>query len=364
MEPTMSEEDSTKPQVTCLAIGDPHYKTSNLRYAKQMENKIWELLEERNPTFIVILGDTLHRHEKLNVYPHKMATDFIEHLSADYPVYLLIGNHDRPDNDHYLTDIHPFNCLKNYSTGNINVVDIGLTDTIYGKKCLFIPYVPKGRFDDVIKSLDLDPDDLKDVDMIFAHQEFRGAKNGGVISEDGDVWPLCRPPVISGHIHEFDKLQHNITYTGTPFQHSFGDRPDKSVSFITFNDSGYEHERVYLDLPKRKSIRMSPKDATTFTPPIVDDPSLIRIIITGTRGEIRALIKTGFTEAWSKSGFKVDFKYLKTDDTIVIPLKRDGDILTQLSAMNVTTSYRSALLTEISKHPEQLVWFNELFGTA
>ena len=350
--------------LTCLVIGDPHFKTDNLRYATQMIEKVWQLNQTKNPDFVVMLGDTLHTHEKINVFAQKTATDFIARLSSDVPVFLLIGNHDRPHNDHYLTDIHPFTGLE-YAATSLEIVNKGLVETIKGRQLVFIPYVPNGRFDEAISSLGLDPEHLDEVAMIFAHQEFKGAKMGGIISEVGDVWPLDRPPVISGHIHDFDKLQHNLIYTGTPFQHAFGDRDDKTVSFITFTKTGFDHERISLGLPVRRTFRMSPNKATTFKPPIVDDPALVRIVITGTHGEVKALIKTGFTEAWSKAGYKVSFKYLKSD-AVTDPLNVSAgsvDIATQLAAMRSTVSYRTALLNQISSDDQQLRWFNKLFGT-
>ncbi|GAG10401.1 unnamed protein product, partial [marine sediment metagenome] len=222
--------------LTCLAIGDPHFKSNNLRYARQMVDKVWELANEKNPNFIVILGDVLHTHEKINVFALKEAIQFMSALGTEFPVYLLIGNHDRPHNDHYLTDVHPFVGLERSAT-SLEVVDLGLVKNIKGRNFVFMPYVPNGRFDEALDSLDLDPNNLTDITMVFAHQEFRGAKMGGIISDKGDVWPLDRPHVTSGHIHDYDKLQHNITYVGTPFQHAFGDRADKTVSFITFNGS-------------------------------------------------------------------------------------------------------------------------------
>ena len=347
--------------LSCLAIGDPHFKTQNLRYARQMTEKVWSIARSRKPSFIVILGDVLHTNEKINAFAQKDATEFIGDLSREFQVYLLIGNHDRPDNDHYLTDVHPFIGLK-YAGTSLDVIDKGLIETIDGRKFVFLPYVPDGRFDDAIRSLDLDPDNLSDVTMLFAHQTFKGAKMGHKIAgtEPGkpvDVWPLTRPPVISGHIHDFAKLQPNLIYTGTPLQHAFGDRDDKTVSFITFNETGFEHERIDLKLPTRRTFRLKPSEVADFTPPIVDDPSLVKIIITGTQGENRALIKSGFTESWSSSGYLVGFKYLKE-------AKESVDLKQWAKHTTVNKSYRTALLESINTEPGQLSWFNRLFDAS
>ena len=347
----------------CLAIGDPHFKPNNLKYARQMADKVWKLAVDKNPRFIVILGDTLHTHEKINMFAQKEAVKFILKLSSEFETYLLIGNHDRPDNDHYLTDAHPFTGLKD-TISNLTVVDKGLVKEIDGKKIVFMPYVPDGRFDEALRTLDVDPEDLTGVSMIFAHQTFKGAKKGAKIAGEDDSpvdeWSLDRPPVISGHIHDFDYLQPNLIYTGTPFQHAFGDRDDKTVSLVTIAESGFEHERVPLDLPVRRTFRVKPQDVPTFKPPVVDDPSLVRIVITGTQGDIRTAIKSGFTKAWSTSGYKVAFKYLK-DQLSEVEDSESLDVNTWIARRSVAKSYRTSLLESLKEKPDELAWFNQLF---
>jgi len=351
---------------TCLAIGDPHFKPSNLKYAKQMADKVWELASDKNPRFVVILGDVLHTHEKINMFAHQEAVKFILDISSEFNTYLLIGNHDRPDNDHYLTNVHPFTGLKG-TVSNLTVVDSGLVTEIDGKKIVFMPYVPDGRFDEALRTLDVDPENMSDISMIFAHQTFKGAKMGAKIAGEDDSpvdeWPVNRPPIISGHIHDFDHLQPNLIYTGTPFQHAFGDRDDKTVSLVTINDSevySFDHERISLGLPTRRTFRVKPEDVPDFKPPVVEDPSLVRIVITGTQGDIKTVVKSGFTKAWLTSGYKVVFKYHKEHvDEIKTPESLNID--TWISRRSNAKSFRATLLETLKEKPDELAWFNELF---
>jgi len=76
-----------------------------------------------------------------------------------------------------------------------------------------------------------------DVTCYFAHQEIIGAKMGAIVSKEGDVWPAENSLMISGHIHDYDMLQPNMIYTGTPLMHGVGDKDDKTVSMFTFDEN-------------------------------------------------------------------------------------------------------------------------------
>ena len=113
---------------------------------------------------------------------------------------------------------------------------------------------------------------------IFAHQEFKGAKMGAIISEKGDIWEKELPPVFSGHIHDFQILD-NIVYTGTPFQHSFFDSTDKALLKLSFNKSDFEWEKIYLEnVIKKKAIKLSIKNFLEFD---FDKKFLYKVIIEG-----------------------------------------------------------------------------------
>lgn len=215
----------------CLTIGDPHFKTKNKKETDLMVTKTLELIDQIKPDFVVILGDTLDTHEKIHVVPLTQAILWIEKIASRLPVYLLIGNHDRPNNSDFLSGYHPFQGLKGKK--NITVVDTTIADEIQGHQFLFVPYVPNGRFTEAL-TYGCSSENIPSLTTIFAHQEFFGAKMGAIISTSGDKWPLTYPFVVSGHIHDYSIPQENIVYTGTPMQHAFGDSSHKTISLFTF----------------------------------------------------------------------------------------------------------------------------------
>lgn len=242
-----------------LLIGDPHFKVSNSLESEQFHDEVMRTVKERQEEidFVVVLGDTLDTHEKIHVQPFCRAINFLRCLSSLKKTYVLIGNHDRINNNVYLTDEHPFSSLKNQSDDLI-IIDNTFSE---GRFC-FVPYVPNGRFLEAIDS------NFEGKECFFAHQEFSGCKMGGIISENGDEWDEDFPPVFSGHIHDFQKPQENIIYTGTPYQHSFSDDEDKGIYILNFRDKNdWELQKIELNIVKKKYISMTVSEFEKYTVP-------------------------------------------------------------------------------------------------
>lgn len=226
------------PSCRCLTIGDPHIKVGNERETTIMFASFIALAREMKPDIIVVMGDVLDTHDHISLKAFCRAIPFLKTLSEIAPLYTLIGNHDRPNNSDFMSDNHPFAALSEWK--NTVVVNVTTYATINGIPMVFVPYVYPGRFIEAMehKSARVIGGDLiprwREAAVIFAHQEFRGAKMGIIRSVVGDEWSLSHPQVISGHIHEYQILQKNIIYVGTPIQHGFGEGTDKTVSFFVF----------------------------------------------------------------------------------------------------------------------------------
>ena len=262
-----------------LLIGDPHFKVSNPLESRQFHDEVLKNIKnlEKQIDFIVILGDILDTHEKIHMQPFCRAINFLKMVATFKRTFVLIGNHDRINNNVYMTDEHPFSSLKG-SIDNLVIVD----KTYFEEGFCFVPYVPNGRFLEAIG------DNLERSDCFFAHQEFSGCKMGGIISENGDEWDEKFPPVFSGHIHDHQIPQKNIIYTGTPFQHSFGDDEDKGIFLLKFeNESSWELQKIELEIIKKKSVTMNISEFKDYKIPkncllkigFVGDPVLIKKIV-------------------------------------------------------------------------------------
>jgi DNA repair exonuclease SbcCD nuclease subunit len=256
-----------------LAIGDPHFKLDNVLETEAMVKDILDIARQTEPDYIVCLGDVLDRFSNIHVSPLVRATSFLRQLSLIAHLILIVGNHDRPNNSVFCTDQHPFTSLKDWT--NTTVVDKPTKIA----NMLAVPYVPNGRFYEALAMVD-----TSDVEVILAHQEFRGAKMGAIVSTSGDEWEPDLPLVISGHIHDYQRLQPNIVYVGTPIQHGYGDREDKTISLFEMGDEIVEKRYSLPSVPIKRTVRITAEQAATYVPPKGD---LIKLIVSGTKDALK-----------------------------------------------------------------------------
>lgn len=352
--PNMDSSLMDPNNVSCIAIGDPHFKASNVSESKAMVDKICEKIVELDPTFVVCLGDVLHTHEKIHIEPLCLATSFIIRMAQLKPTYVIIGNHDRPNNSDFLTDRHAFNGLKNHP--NINIIDTTKEENIGAYKFVFVPYVYPGRFMEALEKLE---DPLNNTKAIFAHQEFMGAKMGAIVSEAGDPWPIKNPLTISGHIHDYDDLQTNLIYTGTPMQHAFGDRSDKTISFFKFMqkstddqslNSGWEQTRIDLNLIKRKIVRIKCSELNDNWQPPAN--CLVKVTLYGSSSELKTIMKHPRVKELQKLGISIAYK--EDRNCLKSPLKNPTP----------HQNYLHSLYQEISADPELVKVYTEIFSTS
>lgn len=230
-----------------LLIGDPHFEVKNLDLMKRATDEILDLIDRRKPEACVVLGDTLHTHEKLHLLALTQAVTWLRSIAERCHLYLLIGNHDRINNQDFMSPIHPFVGLK--ETQNITVVDTSIWDK--ASNCVFVPYVPPGRFHEALVATGYTPGDNTSPAAIFAHQEFRGCKLGNAPSTDGDVWSDAYPTVYSGHIHMYHTLP-GVVYVGTFHQQNYGEDADKAVMFL---ENGKTSRVPLMSIPTRVTLK-------------------------------------------------------------------------------------------------------------
>ena len=185
---------------------------------------------------------------------------------------------------------------------------------------------------------------------------------GAIQSAVGDEWSLAWPYVISGHIHDYDQLSGNIVYVGTPIQHAFGDRDDKTISMFTWGEQ-VQHvdpsipiapveERIDLSVPKKMIIHLSCAEVANYVPPL---DRQIKIVITGSSAEIKSAMKLQNVKTLVSSGIKVVYKDVPTATplTLVTPNRSTGPIL----------KYGSRLYIALNNDADLTEMFTRLFGS-
>lgn len=256
-------------------IGDLHFKTDNTDSIRKFTEKVIPSIKEKNPDYIVVLGDVLHNHERLHTIPFNFAISFLKTLSELKPTYVLVGNHDMINNQQFLTEQHWMNALKNCD--NLIVVDKIVELKIDEYLILFLPFIPTGRFKEALNTYE---HDWKYAKLIFAHQEFLGANLGGKISEDGDAWKQKYPFVISGHIHGSQYVNENIFYVGEAIPSL-----TKTINAFVNICEEIKIEEIDLKLPKKVNYHISFEDINTFV--VEDHDNINNIYISSTHEEFK-----------------------------------------------------------------------------
>ncbi len=290
-----------------LFIGDIHIKMSNILKVNSILEKVQgkTLWKGDTPTLAVLAGDILDTHERLHTQLMNKALELILALADHMPTFVLVGNHDYINNSQFCSNEHWMVSLKTLEGHhNFTIVDRPLTYHVNDHTFTFVPYVPEGRFVEALNKY-LDKTWLTST-CIFAHQTFKGAKMGAIISEDGDVWDPFWPHVISGHIHERQRPQENVLYPGSIINHTFSYNSQGCFTFTFIKDvSGYLEDEIDLGFKKKKSIHLKAQNIRPNSKFEID-PENLKYAITGSFVEIRALkplVRTLF--GTSKVNFKI-----------------------------------------------------------
>lgn len=291
-----------------LFVGDVHVKFDNL------ENvcRLIEFARQFNDADIAVLaGDVLDTHERVNTQLMNKALELI--CSFNMTTYVLVGNHDFIDNSQFCSSNHWMTAIKQFGRETYVSRDVG--NSVVDKEVivvdhplrvadlLMVPYVPPGRF---VEALDSFTPSWKEVSCIFAHQEFRGCKMGAITSVAGDVWDETYPLVISGHIHDKQRLQRNVFYPGNVFGTS-----EIWVFEIVAKGNNVSELSVKLDLVIAKTEYVTVNEINDILPPF---NSLIRYSVEGTIPEIAEFKKSERCKQL-RTTCKVVFRERKTTDS-------------------------------------------------
>jgi hypothetical protein len=285
---------------SAFVIGDPHFKKNNLHRMEEYIEKLIPCVSAKKPTFIVILGDTLHEHSIIRMQPYIASLEMIDKLREIAHVYLLIGNHDMLTGNEFLTGVHSFYPLRYWE--NVTIVDKPIISEYGDKKFLFCPYVPRGRF---IEALNTTGDCWEFVDCIFAHQEIKGCRMGSGVSIMGDTWSDDYPPIISGHMHCPQKFK-NVHYPGGDYV--------RTPWLVTFDSEKLNIQEIDLGVKERISLSFTVEEAKNYNPEFHTGYD-VKIKISGTDEEISAFKKSATKKKLDKA-VQTDCVAVKRTDTV------------------------------------------------
>jgi len=310
-----------------LAIGDQHFKLDNIAQVDIFISKLQKHLDFENYDVIVSGGDLLDTHERLHTQCLNKAIEYLKVLSSHTKTFVLVGNHDMINPSQFLTSNHWLNVIKEWNNKmyDITVVDKPIIYSQDDEKITLCPFVPDGMF---VQALDtITDDDWKQTDVVFGHQTLNGVKMGAIVAENIEEWCDNYPTLVSFHVHDMQKVNDNLFYTGASMQHSFSENIKKYLMKIYVNDDvDIDDEKIAfinndvvikkldIGVPRRKIINCSTTDLENMTkigdivPSLYrNDMFILKVVVSGNISEFKAVKKKEMVKKLM-SKYKVIFK--------------------------------------------------------
>jgi len=297
-----------------LFIGDPHFKIKNVEYISLFTSRVLSIVRSNTLDFVVVAGDLLDSHDRVDVEPLNLALHFIHSLRQHNHTFVLVGNHDYKNNQQFLSDHHWMNALKHWS--NVTIVDDIVQHSVGSETFLLVPYVPPGRFVEAIETK-VPADDITTFRAVFAHQEFYNCKMGPIESKCGDKWDLNWPIVISGHIHDKQWSQANVYYPGSAMQHAFGQSSENTVSILDWTKDELAYEEIDLKMPKLTIKYLTINDVMKPLSFKNKEFRKYKIVLEGCQEEFKTFKKNLRYKQLLDEGFKISFKFKNVEHTCV-----------------------------------------------
>lgn len=220
-----------------LRIGDPHIKPSNLEEAEDLMHFINDVILERQPDRIEILGDLFHTHAIVRLEVLEFWVEWLDVLlTHEIPLYVLRGNHDMASDQENCPSV--FSVFKLIKKKHFHYCDNPRADQKIDGPFAYISY-----YGDHKAFIDVANNCAKEgAKVLICHQTFDGSKyESGIWAPDGiDASKINFSLIISGHIHTHQDMMKDgkrIIYPGTPKWDTASDANEQKGIWMYEHDS-------------------------------------------------------------------------------------------------------------------------------
>lgn len=288
-------------EAKALVISDLHLRPAHSDVAELILKKVEETLEEQNPEFLIICGDTFHTKNIVYASMLTLFEDFLKKVTKTRKVIILVGNHDWA----IPYSVHSLQTLK---MSNLTIVDttFKLNDNVG-----FIGYCrEKDRFEELMKN-------LNGCKILFGHLDLNGFELGSGWEESDSFCGAERfvafKKVFSGHFHKAQEKiiggGTEIVYVGSGYTTDFNET-DQDKRFLLVDLKTGEWKGIPTSLTLHKTINISAQEQLPELPE--DDLNKgvhFRIVVKGSKEEI--------SNFKSKTGYpaKIIYDIKNTDST-------------------------------------------------
>lgn len=328
---------------TFLVIGDPHLLENDIPRSKLLVSECLRVAQETSPSYIVILGDVLDRHNRYDSQSFHLMCDFLRDCAKIASTYVIVGNHDRPNNSDFLSDYSPFYPMHEWKLPIVVVDKPKILLCENGEKFAFLPYVLPNRVSEMLSLID-----RENVIASFGHVDVLGAQISRTITcQSGYEWTAKDGYYIGGHNHEKHWVNEFIFYTGTPCQRKFGESEDKGLHLISFPEGKISCQKIALNIPFKRTL--SVKFCDIGSTEIPNDGNIYRVEIFGLSSELALLSTHPIITIWKAAGVKI------------IP-RVQSCMMNQLKPRETSLpNFHQNLYAEICNNPELIGSYTELY---
>jgi len=333
--------------IRLLLVGDPHLKKYKQHEYLPMIEQIVGHAERLKPDGVALMGDLLDAHDTIDLTAQCDAQRLVFELSQRLQLrtIVLVGNHDRINNSEYLTK---YSSLYGLSyTPQIELIDQPKIIDLKGIKIGAVPYIPTGRYEEAIRGTG-EEEQWRAVRLNLTHQDWRGSVYNGQVSTEGDESLTPEIPTYNGHIHDYGRPRTHILNIGAPRQIAFGENEDKALVLLIISPNpsiAIIEERIPLDLPKRRILKLSVEEARKWLPKD-NDNSLYKLEVVGGSAAIEGFIRSDHWKMLKAKGVKLKRTYQRE----VIPIR----------IVNDRRNYLDRLQEFIGYDKEQLAAYHRL----
>lgn len=243
-----------------LCIGDLHFQDVQIPFYELFITRLHKIVKKGKYDYVILLGDVKNKFKHDTRQVQTLVNKLVETITLYSKLYILVGNHDFDSNQEFLTENHTLTAYKKWP--NVQVVDTVIRETWGDHIIILTPFVPKGRFHEA-----LDTHRWKDADVVFAHQEILGCKMGVTESIDGDGWSEDYPLLISGHIHEKQKIGSNVIYPGTPYDTGWSSGNRHYMMELELSVDSIKPVYIEVEMPKKVLYNMTYENAIKWEIP-------------------------------------------------------------------------------------------------
>lgn len=247
---------------------DIHFQGKGLKRIIETGQWIIEEFKRQGVERVVCLGDSLNTREEVLVEAQSAAIDLFRQLAEHWKVEVLLGNHDMNlKHDRKVSSLDPLALHPNIDLYR----EFGIV-TLDHCELLMMPYhEDQSKIVALLANLrEKAPQRLANM-VGIAHAGINGAmqitryntKFKGALGPDA-FSALKR--TYTGHFHVHQRMDHRVTYIGSPLQFNFGDSGDTRGVMIYdtatdedhFVRNPYSDSFVYLDASELNTIAGGP----------------------------------------------------------------------------------------------------------